>query len=85
MRAVPRDKRNIVRPVVDLSQCVAIPGITGVAEFCQGQPVLLFDEGEGAFAFDLFQPEIWIVIGRCDRRPDIDGHGLNSMGGVCAA
>jgi hypothetical protein len=72
--AAPVDERNVVRPVEDVSQRVAIPGKAGVGEFPQRQGILALDEGQCAFALDLFQPQIRIVVGSCDRRAVVDGH-----------
>jgi hypothetical protein len=69
--AAARDIRDIVRPVVNRRQRVAIPGKSGVAELLQRQPALL-GESDSPFALDLFQPQIRIVVGCCDV-------GLSSM------
>src|SRR5665213_1721451 len=59
----PFDIRDIVRPVVNRRQHVAIRGEAGAAELLQRQPALLLDEIERAAALDFLQPQIRIVIG----------------------
>src|ERR1700676_4145299 len=74
--AAPRDIRDIVRPVVNRRQDIAIPRKSRTSEFLYCQRVLPLDEIKRPFALDLFQPQIRIIIGCGDGRPVIDGHGL---------
>ena len=78
--AAPGDVGDIVRPVVNRRQRVAIGGKSGVAESFQRPLALLLDEIQRAFALDFFQPQIRIVVGSGDGRPVVDGHGSNSTG-----
>ena len=76
----PGDEWNVVRPVVNRRQRVAIIRESRVAESFKRQLALLRDKGEGAFTLDFFQPQIRIVVGSGDGRPVVDGHGSNSTG-----
>jgi hypothetical protein len=77
--AEPGHVRNIVGPVVDRRQGVAIGRKCRAAESLQRQPALLLDELQRALALDVLEPQIWIVVGGGDRRPVVDGHGSSSM------
>ena len=73
-RSPPRDDRNIVRPIENGGEDVAIGGKTGIAEPRQGRRILRFDPGERPLAVDLFEPEIGVVVGSFDGRSRV-GHG----------
>jgi hypothetical protein len=72
--AAPCDIGNVVGPVVECRQRVAICRKGRAAELIQRQVILSFDEIERAPAVDFFQPEIGIVIGGGQCRPVVDGH-----------
>ena len=51
-------------------------GETHITELPEGRRILRLDPGERPLAVDLFEPEVGIVVGRCERRPRVwAGHG----------
>ena len=63
-RAAPGDYRDVVGPVEDRRERVAIGGKARVAKARHGRGILRLDPGERALAVDLFEPQIRVVVGR---------------------
>ncbi len=73
--AAPGDQRDVVGPVEDRRERVAIGGEARIAETRQGRGVLRFDPGQRRLTVDLFEPKVRIVVGRFQRRARI-GHRI---------
>ncbi len=77
--AAPGDQRDVVGPVEDRGQEVAIGGKAAVAERLEGRTVLRLDPEERALAVDLFEPQIGVVVGRFEGRPRVGGQGARTL------
>ena len=73
-----RDVGNIVGSIIDRRKRIAIRLEWPAAEGFQRQPALPVDEIECAFAFDVLEPEIRIIIGVRYGGPVVEGHGSSS-------
>jgi hypothetical protein len=73
----PGNYRDVVGPVEDRGEGVAIGCEAVVAETRQGCGILCFDPGERPLAIDLFEPEIGVVVGGFDGRSRV-GHGVGT-------
>ena len=83
-RAAPSDDRDVVGPVEDRSERVAVGGKARVAKARQGRRVLRLDPGERPLAVDLFEPEIRVVVGCLERRPRVGATMENCPSPACA-
>src|SRR5262245_64162715 len=72
--------RDVVRPVEDGFEQVAVSRKLCIGETPQGRGVLRLDPGECATPLYLFEPEIGIIIGRFNRWTRIeDRHDASRM------
>ena len=76
LAAAPGDQRDVVGPVEDRREGVAIGGETRIAEPRQGRRVLRLDPGERPLAVDLLEPQIGVVVRRFDGRARV-GHRVS--------
>ena len=74
--AAPGNDRNVVGPVEDRRERVAIGVETASPNRARVCAVLRLDPGERPLAVDLFEPEIGVVVGGFDGRSRI-GHRVN--------
>ena len=72
----PGNYRDVVGPIVDRRERVAIGLETAIAEPRQGRGVLCVYPGERPLAVDLFEPEIGVVVRGFDGRSRI-GHRVS--------
>src|SRR5262245_58668139 len=78
--AAPVGISDVVGPVEDRFEHVAVGGELGIAETPQGRRILRLDPCDRATVLDLFKPEIGIIIGRFNRWTRIeDRHGASRM------
>ena len=81
--AAPGDVGDVVRPVEDRLQRVAIGLVRGVAVTREGLLALRRGPRERTRAVDVLEPEIRVVVGRLERRARIDiGHRQVSVVGA---
>ena len=76
-RSAARDEGELVGPVKDRRQSVAVGGEPCVAEVLQRAFGLGLDPGKRAPPLDFFEPQVGIVVGLSDCRPGIEGHAGN--------
>ncbi len=78
--AAPADIGDVVGPVENGGERIAVGGELRRGEARHGPGILLLDPCERRLAADLFQPEIGIIVGGVDRRARIEiGHGVLSL------
>jgi len=65
--------RDVVRPIEDGLENVAVGGEARVAETLQCRGALRLHKRKRPRPLDLFEPKVGIVIGRFECRPRVDG------------
>src|SRR3984893_6470326 len=72
--AAPCDERNIVGAVENRSEHLTVGCKEGIAEARHRRRFLRLAPGECRFTVDLFEPQVWIVVGRFERRAGVAHH-----------
>ena len=73
----PGDVRDVVWPIVDCGERIAIRREARMPEARERGLVLRVDPGQRTLALDLLKPEMRIVLRSSERRPGVDGHDRN--------
>jgi len=84
--AAPVRKRNVVRPIENELECIAVGGKAAVTEPFHRCGILRLNPSQCARAFGLFEPKIGVIVRRFDSGSCIDnGHSnlLNSRQWRC--